>query len=71
MKFLIAKEKNRKYMINCVLVQKIGAGFVTCASSFINTKVDQNISVMWPNEKQKENINKYLMCHVCIYCISF
>lgn len=71
MSFLVGKQKNRKFIINCVITQKIGAGTVLCASSYFNTRLDQSFSIAWPNEKQKDSGNKFLSCNVLLYCISF
>ena len=42
--------KPYKYVVNCVLTQKVGAGLTSACSSFWDTKSDGHFKVSWSND---------------------
>ena len=71
MRILCENERNLKYIINCCVMQNVGASLLSTSSCFIDVNQDYDLTVVWPKEKQKENFNRYLFCTVNIHALSF
>ena len=70
-KLLVSRERNMKYMVNGTIIQKVGAGFSSAVSSYINASTDHCISISWPKEKQKEFNNRFFTIIINIHAIAF
>ena len=69
-KKLVALKKPYKYMTNCMIMQKNGAGCVISHSSFWDSGADVSASLMWPNKQTKaEQSKSTIQCMAAVYAI--
>jgi len=54
-----------------MIMQRIGAGFVTSSSNYWDSSVDAPIVVQWPKDVKKDAQSKLVRSIVIIYAISF
>ena len=52
-------------------MEKIKVNFSSAVSSFVSDSQDLSISVVWPNDSQKDGGNKYLYCAVNLFAFGF
>jgi len=70
MKYLVDTGKPFKYMVTCTIMQRNGAGLISANSCFWDTVADGSVTVQWPKEKSKDNINKTMNCIITVFAIS-
>eukprot|EP00924_Labyrinthula_sp_SR-Ha-C_P000837 snap_masked-scaffold_7-processed-gene-5.20-mRNA-1 protein AED:0.09 eAED:0.09 QI:0/0/0/1/1/1/3/0/123 len=56
-KSLVELHKSYKYIVNCIIMQKCGAGLHTAASCYWDCINDGLVTVKWPREKQRVTDN--------------
>lgn len=69
MSALIGMNKPFKYIVNCVIMQKNGAGLNSSHSCYWDRTNDNCIVVKWPSEKRKDP-NARMVCILSVYGLS-
>lgn len=70
-KKLVGLQKPYKYMTNCTIMQKNGAGCVMSHNSFWDSGADLSASMIWPNKQTKaEQMKSTIQCVIAVYAIS-
>ena len=64
-------EKPFKYVVNCFIMQKNGAGVNYANSLYCDNVTDGISQVQWPLEKSHSNKKGNLQCVVSVYGLSF
>jgi len=73
MDIIVSFKKPYKYVVNCMLSQRVGAGFTNCTAAFYDRLVDGVQHFYFPKDKSvpggKEK--QLIFCLVTIFAISF
>ena len=64
---LVACRKPYKYCVDCLIMQKTGAGLHSHSNSLYDTSMDGQLSYLWPKEKSKDQPNKSMNCLVTVF----
>ena len=64
---LVACKKPYKYCVDCLIMQKTGAGLHSHTSSFFDSGNDGQLTYLWPKEKSSNTPNKSINCLVTVF----
>ena len=67
---LIEQKKPSRYVVQCLIMQRNGAGLHSSTSSYFDTANDGQLSYLWPKEKTKDQPNKTMVCLVTVFGVS-
>ncbi len=64
---LVDLKKPSRYSIDCLIMQRNGAGLHSASAAYFDNTADGQISYLWPREKTKDQPNKTMICQVTVF----
>ena len=71
MDYLLQQKVNYKYLVNCMVAQRTGNGFVTCSANYWDSSLDTSITVTYPPNNKKKTEGSLVRAIVTIYALTF
>lgn len=64
---LIELKKATRYAVDCLIMQRNGAGLHSASACYFDSVNDGQLSYLWPKDKSKDQPNKTMLCLVTVF----
>lgn len=64
---LINLKWSARFSVDCLIMQRNGAGLHSATASFLDNSVDGQYTYLWPKEKSRDHPNKSILCLVTVF----